>query len=226
MPKKFFDISVMYVEDDKVSRERCGAMLSRHVKEVKTADDGKTGLALFTAKKPDLVITDIRMPGMSGLEMAKHMKESDRGIHIIVTTAFNDLEYMMEAIEIGIDSFIMKPVDIGKLISAIEKCDELIRLRKEIIVRDEEQRILIEELQRAIDEVNTLKGILPICSSCKSIRDDKGYWTAVEEYVTAHSEAVFTHSLCPHCVKALYPDLNLTKISRVKDSKAIPPKKI
>lgn len=220
---KNFDLSVLYVEDDKVSRERFGAILSRHMKEVRTAEDGNMGLAAFKTKKPDIVITDIRMPGMSGLEMAKQMKQTDRGINIIVTTAFSDLEYMTDAIDIGIDGYIMKPVDLNRLIESIEKCEELIKLRKEIKVRDEEQRIIISELQQAIKEVNTLQGILPICSSCKSIRDDKGYWTAVEKYIMDHSEAVFTHSLCNDCIKTLYPDLNLTKIT---DKKAVSPKKI
>lgn len=109
------------------------------------------------------------------------------------------------------------------MVIKIEKCEELIRLRKEIKVRDEEQRILISELQQALDEVNTLKGILPICSSCKSIRDDKGYWNAVEQYITEHSEAVFAHSLCPECVRTLYPDLNLVKAKASKKC-IFPPK--
>jgi YesN/AraC family two-component response regulator len=226
MINRYFDLSVLYVEDDRISRERCGAMLSRHVREVRTAEDGSVGLALFMAKKPDIVITDIRMPVMSGLEMAKKMKETDRSVHVIVTTAFNDLEYMMEAIEIGVDSFIMKPVDVEKLIQAIGKCEELIMLRKTIQVRDEEQRILIAELQKALDEVNTLKGMLPICSSCKRIRDDRGYWNAVDAYITEHSEAIFTHSMCPDCIRTLYPDLNIREIKENKKTKALPPKKI
>jgi tetratricopeptide (TPR) repeat protein len=63
------------------------------------------------------------------------------------------------------------------------------------------------ELRAALDRVQTLKGLLPICSSCKKIRDDNGYWTQVESYVAAHSAAEFTHSICPHCIETLYPEM-------------------
>ncbi|MBN2403368.1 MAG: PAS domain S-box protein [Spirochaetes bacterium] len=73
--------------------------------------------------------------------------------------------------------------------------------------RDEKERIkLIKELQEALAEIRTLKGILPICSYCKKIRDDKGYWEQIEVYIRDHSEAEFTHGLCPECAKKLYPD--------------------
>ena len=64
-----------------------------------------------------------------------------------------------------------------------------------------------KELQKAYDKINTLKGLLPICSSCKKIRDDKGYWNNVEEYISEHSKADFSHSICPDCINKLYPEL-------------------
>ena len=66
---------------------------------------------------------------------------------------------------------------------------------------------LIGELKTALENVKTLRGLLPICASCKQIRDDQGYWQSVEQYVTAHSEAEFTHSVCPACIRKLYPEL-------------------
>ncbi len=65
---------------------------------------------------------------------------------------------------------------------------------------------LVRELQQALAEVKTLSGMLPICAGCKKIRDDTGYWNQIESYITKHSDAVFTHSLCPECVKRFYPD--------------------
>jgi len=72
---------------------------------------------------------------------------------------------------------------------------------------EEEREKLIEELQNALAKVKTLSGLLPICSSCKKIRDDKGYWNQIEAYIRDHSEAEFSHSICPECVKELYPGL-------------------
>jgi PAS domain S-box-containing protein len=72
---------------------------------------------------------------------------------------------------------------------------------------EEEREKLIQELQKALAEVKTLSGLIPICASCKKIRDDKGYWGQIESYISDHSEAEFSHGLCPECMKKLYPDL-------------------
>jgi PAS domain S-box-containing protein len=74
---------------------------------------------------------------------------------------------------------------------------------------ESEKERLIASLETAIEEIKALKGILPICSSCKKIRDDKGYWQQIETYISDHSDAEFTHSLCPDCIKKLYPDFNM-----------------
>ncbi len=71
----------------------------------------------------------------------------------------------------------------------------------------EEREVLIGDLQDALTKVKTLSGLLPICSSCKKIRDDEGYWTAVEVYLLERSDAQFSHGLCPHCAHELYPDV-------------------
>jgi len=76
---------------------------------------------------------------------------------------------------------------------------------------EKERDTLIEELQKAISEVKTLRGFLPICANCKKIRDDEGYWNQIEGYITKHSDAIFSHSICPDCAKELYPDLNIYK---------------
>ena len=105
-------------------------------------------------------------------------------------------------------------LDRGKIISWVEDGKPLrvvgthtdIALRKEAEI--ENQR-LVEQLKKALNEVKQLSGLLPICVSCKKIRDDKGYWNQIENYIRAHSEADFSHGLCPDCLKKLYPDLEL-----------------
>lgn len=69
-----------------------------------------------------------------------------------------------------------------------------------------EQEKLITELHQALTEVKALSGLLPICASCKKIRDDKGYWNQIEKYISAHSDAKFSHGICPECLKKLYPE--------------------
>jgi PAS domain S-box-containing protein len=71
---------------------------------------------------------------------------------------------------------------------------------------EEERNQLIKSLQESLAKIKTLSGMLPICASCKNVRDDKGYWNQIETYIHNHSEAQFTHGICPECVKKLYPD--------------------
>ena len=75
-----------------------------------------------------------------------------------------------------------------------------------IKLADEEKSKAIEELQKALERVKTLSGLLPICASCKKIRDDQGYWNQIEAYIAKHSEAEFSHGICPGCARKLYPE--------------------
>ncbi len=76
---------------------------------------------------------------------------------------------------------------------------------------EQERDRIIHEFKDTLSEVKTLKGFLPICSNCKSIRDDEGYWKKIESYIQDHSDAEFSHSICPECADKLYPELNLSE---------------
>jgi PAS domain S-box-containing protein len=95
---------------------------------------------------------------------------------------------------------------------------EFIGVTRDITERkriEEEREQLVRDLQKALSEVKKLKGIFPICASCKKIRDDKGYWRQIEAYIRDHSEAEFSHGICPDCMKKLYGDfLEKEDISR------------
>ncbi|MBF0502147.1 MAG: PAS domain-containing protein [Candidatus Riflebacteria bacterium] len=89
----------------------------------------------------------------------------------------------------------------GEIISFVHISRDITN-RKEY---ETERERLISELQKSIAEIKTLSGMLPICASCKKIRDDKGYWTQIESYISEHSETQFTHGICPECLDKLYP---------------------
>jgi hypothetical protein len=94
----------------------------------------------------------------------------------------------------------------------IQKAHEEVKIEMEHRRRAEiEKDELIVELKDALDEVKTLSGLLPICASCKKIRDDNGYWNQIEHYIQTHSDAEFSHGICPACVKKLYPDIEMDK---------------
>jgi len=203
--RKQYDISVLYVEDDDLTREEIHQLLQERCQEVFVARNGAEGLEQFRKKHPDLVVTDILMPVMDGLKMAKKIRTWNKDVPIIVTTAYSETTYMIHAIDANVDQFVIKPIALKKLFAAIEKCAELIQSRKAAQRHEEEREKLIKELQGALAKVKLLSGLLPICASCKKIRDDKGYWNQLESYLQAHSEAEFSHGLCPECAEKLYP---------------------
>jgi PAS domain S-box-containing protein len=93
-----------------------------------------------------------------------------------------------------------------------ESANYLVGVGLDISVRvkvEQEKEALIQELQGTLSQIKQLSGLLPICASCKKIRDDKGYWNQIESYIKKHSEAKFSHGICPECARRLYPDLKL-----------------
>jgi YesN/AraC family two-component response regulator len=200
-----FDISILYVDDEAATRDEIVNHLRYRAKEVMVACDGKQGLEEYLRKKPDLVITDIRMPVMDGLKMAQEIKERDRSAKIIMTTAHIDTEYLLKAIDTGVDGYVMKPIDTKKLGEAIKRCTDVIEYQRSARRYEEERDRTMKELQATIARLNTLHGILPICSSCKKIRDDKGAWSQLELYIMDHTDATFSHGLCNECAARLYP---------------------
>lgn len=101
---------------------------------------------------------------------------------------------------------------IGKMKAANDELiyinEQLLERGRQLRKREEDLKEVISKLQKALDEIRTLRGIVPICSSCKKIRNDKGYWEQVEAYVSKHTEAQFSHSICPDCVQKLYPEFS------------------
>jgi len=95
------------------------------------------------------------------------------------------------------------------------------RMANKITLSYEKERETTEKLEASIKEVKLLQGILPICASCKNIRDDKGYWSQVESYITDHSEAKFSHSICPDCAKKLYPEIYQELSERLESNKVV-----
>ena len=164
------DLSVLYVDDDSIVREGITLFLGRRVAQVETARDGAEGLAAFKARKPALVLTDIRMPGMDGLTMIQEIRALDPEVPIIVTTAFEQTDYMARAIELRVDRYVVKPVDPDRLEAALLDCARLLRAEVELAEKhcleieverlrhDSAQRILASGL--AHDYNNLLQAIL------------------------------------------------------------------
>lgn len=96
----------------------------------------------------------------------------------------------------------------GTIWSIVQRKRSHEQLLEQVAARTEELRLRNEELQQALDHVSVLRGIVPICSYCKQIRDDQGYWNQLESYLSRHTEAHFSHGICPACVKNHFPDFD------------------
>src|SRR6185312_7474468 len=155
----------------------------------------------------DLILMDVLMPDIDGVAACRQIKQQAhlRDIPIIMVTAQNDLNNLREAFSAGAMDYINKPVNGVELLARVSSA---LTLKNEMDCRKEretELRRINEELQRTLREVKVLRGLIPICASCKKIRNDGGFWQQLEEYIGEHSEAEFSHGLCQPCLKKLYP---------------------
>lgn len=141
------NMSLLYIEDEDCVRESMAELLSHRFRQVWQAENGMEGLKLYREKAPDIVITDIRMPVMDGLEMARAILEHDDKAAIIVTSAHNESNYLLEAIEIGITNYLLKPLEWDKVEAALRRCVESVR--KERDARERENSML--ELSQRIN---------------------------------------------------------------------------
>lgn len=117
----FKDVTLLYVEDDSMTLEEVAFFLERYVKKLIVAKNGQEGLELFIKHKPDMVITDIQMPIKNGLKMAEEIFKINSSVPIAVTTAYSDGHYLLNAIEIGIDKYILKPINMMEILAVIQK---------------------------------------------------------------------------------------------------------
>jgi PAS domain S-box-containing protein len=331
---------ILIVDDTHASLKLLTDILTKEGYQVRPADSGELALSSIAAKLPELILLDIRMPGMDGFEVLRRVKtrEESRNIPIIFLSASVGMDERIEGLKLGAVDFVSKPFHPEELLARVQTQVELSRLRirleqqaielqqseekfrtifensssalaiiekdttismvnkeyckigmyeekdvlgtswtKQIPPEDLErlkeynrrrlidpksapdhyefsfyrkdgtirnslmsvatiptnQKIicsfidiserkqaeqalreavverekLIQELQFAMDNVKTLQGLIPICASCKKIRDDQGFWNQVEGYISKHTDAKFSHGICPDCAKKLYGDL-------------------
>jgi two-component system, sensor histidine kinase and response regulator len=148
-------LTLLYVEDEKVTLDAVSAMIARKFPElvVRTAENGAQGLQLFRELGADLVITDMKMPVMHGIEMARQIVAEKKQTPIIVTSAHGDMDYFIESIEIGISRYVMKPIEVGKLFSAIEDTVTRLKLERELKAQQESIVALNQHLTARASEL-------------------------------------------------------------------------
>lgn len=150
------NISLLFVEDNETIRFLYNRLLSSRVEKFYIAENGKEGLDLYQKYKPELIITDISMPIMDGLEMIGHIKKTDPDVKVIVMSAYSIKEYFLEAINLGVKGYLIKPVEAKKLFGLIDELAGNILLTKELAEKEEKRRIAEENLKRSLAEKEIL----------------------------------------------------------------------
>jgi len=195
---------ILIADDDGVSRALLEAILKYWGHEVVATTDGlEAHQALQRDDAPSFAILDWLMPGLDGPEVCRKLRKlpNPKPLYILLLTVKDQRADIISGLEAGADDYVTKPFDQGELKARILAGERLLGLQDALASR-------VVELEEALASVKQLRGLLPICSYCKKIRDDKDYWREVEVYVGSHSGAEFTHSICPTCFeKELRPVL-------------------
>lgn len=194
---------VLIVDDVETNIQVLANLLSDHSYHIAFATSGEQALTMVKELEPDLILLDIMMPGMDGIEVCRSLRRMDvtRETPVIFLTARTETDDIVRGFEAGAQDYVTKPFQGVELLARVKTHMELKAARE---TRD----LLILELREALDRVRLLSGLLPICSYCKMIRDDRGYWTQVEEYISKHSDATFSHGICPNCAEKHFPFLS------------------
>ena len=197
-------LKILIAEDDFTSRALLAGVLKKEGHEVTATVNGADAWrALQQPEAPALAILDWMMPEMDGIEVVRRVRaqqRTDRPPYLIMLTTRDEKADIIAGLEAGADDYLAKPFDPGELRARVEVGRRMVEMEAALAAK-------IEELRKALEQIKTLRGIVPICGYCKKIRDDQGFWSQVEAYVSQHSEAQFSHGICPDCVKKHFPSV-------------------
>jgi CheY-like chemotaxis protein len=198
------EFKVLVTDDDPEILLLTATVLRRAGYEVLEATSGKECLEAVRTHHPDLVILDVMLPDMTGVEVCREIK-ADRVLqHTFVILASGiriSSDSQAEGLNIGADGYIARPISNKELVARVQSIERIKWAEDALREKEKQQQKLISELQEALAEIKTLKGFIPICASCKKIRDDEGYWNQLEAYISKHTDAVFSHGFCPECAE-------------------------
>ncbi len=171
-----------------------GRIKAAHVETLKKAREYISQFPL------DAILLDLSLPDSFGLETVTEIRKTVPTLPVLVLTGNEDESIAMKAVRMGAEDYLFKGDLHGPLL--FRSIQYAIQRKK----NEAEREMLIRDLKDALAEVKRLSGLLPICASCKKIRDDKGYWQQIERYMSEHAAVRFSHGICPDCARKLYPD--------------------
>ena len=186
---------MLVADDDPVSRTVVAAILRKGGYDVRLAADGLDAWAVLQeSTPPSLAVMDWMMPGLDGPEICRRLRTLDTQTptYVILLTSRDASADIVTGLEAGADDYVTKPPQEDELLARLSVGTRVVKLQQALADR-------VKKLEEALSNVKQLQGLLPICSYCKSIRDDQNYWRRVETYISDHSGVQFSHSFCPDC---------------------------
>jgi len=188
-------VRILIAEDDIVSLRLLGSILRKWGYDVLSCSNGsEADQALQGNDAPKVAILDWMMPGKDGVEVCQGLRQrpQSRPVYVILLTARGLTEDVVAGLEAGADDYMTKPFYPEELHARLQVGLRIVDLQSRLADR-------VGELETALSRLKQLQGLLPICSYCKKVRDDKNYWQQIESYISEHSEAQFSPSPCPNC---------------------------
>jgi phosphoserine phosphatase RsbU/P len=190
-------VKVLIAEDEVVSRD----MLERALTEwgfapVSASDGLEAWRVLQESDAPRLAVLDWMMPGLDGLSLCRRLRvnATTQPTYVILLTGRDKKSDVVAGLQAGANDYITKPFDRAELRSRVRVGKTVLELQASLTGR-------VRELEETLTQVKQLRGLLPICSYCKRIRDDQSYWRSVEDYVAQHTEVQFSQAVCPDCAR-------------------------
>ena len=196
-------MKVLIAEDEIVSRRLLESALPRWGYDVVTATDGEEAWTLLQEPDaPTIMVLDWLMPRLEGVEICRRIRAHPllSSVYIILLTSRAAVEDVVQGLEAGANDYITKPFDAAELRARMQVGVRVVNLQTMLAER-------VREVEEALSRVKQLQGLLPICSYCKKIRDDQNYWHQVESYVGKHTDARFSHGICPDCTEKFRVEL-------------------
>lgn len=191
-------VKILVVDDNAANIDVMLTFLEAEGYDLSIANSGEMALKIARHSQPDLILMDVMMPGMNGFETCRKLKadESTMEIPIIFVTAKKEVEDIVEGFRSGGIDYIAKPFRQEEVLSRV---GTHLRLRRLLVAKEH----LIKKLNLALAEVQTLRGLLPICSYCKKIKDEHGKWQKIETYIRTRTDAQFSHGICSECLQKI-----------------------
>jgi DNA-binding response OmpR family regulator len=186
---------ILTADDDAMLRHGLSVQLQRWGYEpIVCATGEEARAALGGDDPPQVAILDRSMPGVGGIELCAEIRADQKlkSTYVILLTAHDTRDDILHGLDGGADEYLTKPLDWEMLRARLRTGARIANLQRDLAQR-------VAELQEALANVKRLSGLLPMCAYCKRIRDDGDYWQQLESYLSDHSEAQFSHGICPPC---------------------------